>query len=379
MTNPLHIAVDARWIFPEISGIGQYTQELIGALARSDSPHRFTLIFDNDDVLKRTASHTSFTANKNVTTRLVANGPYAPADQLQMPKLLKELGADIFHATNAMMPLWNMDGVKRIVTIHDLIPLLFRDYAPRSKKNRLFPVFKWLINQTAARADMIIAVSESTKRDIIKNLTIPEADHGKIRVVYEGVEPEYRPVRKPEREELEFLFVGRRDPYKNLPMLVEAFAAIKKDGLPASLRVIGSEDARYPEARNIAADLGVEDQIDWSGYVSDEELIRAIQTTDVYVHPSRYEGFGLPVLEAMACGTPVICSNTSSLPEVAGDAALLMDPSDTNSLIDAMKQLIQRSELRGELAQKGIAHAAGFSWAATAEQTLRAYSAATNP
>ena len=374
MARPLHIVVDARWIFPEISGIGLYTQELIAALVKVSSPHRFTLLFNNDAVMARTAAQTGFATDHRFSGRLVASGPFSPSDQFRLPPLLKQWGVDVFHAPNYMMPLWLPGGIKRVVTIHDLIPLLFRDYAPRSKKNRLFPVFKFLMHQVAAKADRIIAVSDYTRRDIARHL-LRDRDVEKITVVHEAARALYVPSTRPPREDVEFLFVGRRDPYKNLSLLIRAYAAIKARGLPARLRVIGADDPRYPEANRLARELGVHDAITWSGYISDDGLLRAYQQADVFVFPSNYEGFGLPVLEAMACGTPVICSNRSSLPEVAGDAALMIDPDQPESLTGAMARVISDPVLRADLAQRGLARAAQFSWEATARQTIAVYEA----
>lgn len=371
MTDSLHIAIDARWIFRELSGIGLYTQELIAALTRCPSPHRFTLIFNHEDVMARTSAQTGYTSCTAFTGRLLRSGPYAPADQISLPLHLAKWGVDVYHATNFMMPLWKPGREKRVVTIHDLIPLLYRDHAPRSKKNRLYPVYRRLITRVAESADAIISVSESTRGDIIKHL-LPEGE-AKIAVIHEGVNPVFRPVDRPARAGVEFLFVGRRDPYKNLPMLIQSLHDVRRQGHDARLRIIGGDDPRYPEARELANRLNLGDAVHWSGYVPDRELLDAYQQTDVFVLPSRYEGFGLPVLEAMACGTPVICSNTSSLPEVAGDAALLIDPSAPATLTEAMEQLMREPDLRKTLSDKGLARAAQFTWEETARKTMRVY------
>jgi len=373
MSRPLHITIDARWIFPQISGIGLYTQELIAALAKVPSPHRFTLLFNNTDVLARTRAETGYADNNSFRSELIAGGPYSPSDQLRLPRFLKSRGVDVYHATNAMMPLVGMGNIKRVVTIHDLIPLLFRDHAPRSKKNRMFPVYCWLMNTVARNADMIIAVSEHTRRDVETHLLKDHKSADKIRVIHEGVRAAYVPATRAKRDHVQFLFVGRRDPYKNLPLLIQALSSVRKQGLTARLRIVGGDDPRYPEARALADDLAISEHITWSGYVSEAELIDAYQQADVFVLPSRYEGFGLPVLEAMACGTPVICSNTSSLPEVAGDAALLIDPSQPTTLVDAMTRLVREPDLCADLSQRGLSRAATFTWEQTARQTLDCY------
>lgn len=379
MSRPLHILIDARWIFREISGIGLYTQELISALCRISTPHNFTLLFNDREVMARTAARTGFTSASHMKTRLVGHGPFSPKDQLVLGPKISAWKIDVFHAPNYMMPLRLPAGVARVVTIHDLIPLLFRSYAPRSKKNRLFPVFKYLMHRVAAHADRIIAVSESTRRDVTKHL-LNEKNSGRVVVIPEAADPRYKtgPDRPP-RDHVEFLFVGRRDPYKNLPLLLRCLADVRKLGIPARLRVIGPDDPRYPEARQLARDLQLGDAITWSGYVSDDGLLQAYQSADVFVFPSNYEGFGLPVLEAMACGTPVICSDKSSLPEVAGDAALLINPDQPQTLTDAMIRVAGHPSLRADLARRGLARAAHFSWAETARKTLSVYEAAAEP
>jgi alpha-1,3-rhamnosyl/mannosyltransferase len=373
MSRPLHIVLDARWIFPKLSGIGLYTQELIAGLTRCPGPHRYTLLFRDPEVMARTAAVTGFTRHTAFTGHLVRGGPFAPSGQLTLPLLLRRLNADVYHSTNYMMPLASGGGARRVVTLHDLIPLLFRDHAPRALKNRFFPVFRFILHTVAREADRIIAVSDATRRDILAHLPVPSADADKVVVIAEGVQPGCVPAPRPPRNYVQFLYVGRRDPYKNLPLLIRAYAALCARDLPVRLRVVGAEDPRYPEAEQTARALGVFDRIDWSGYVSDPELRVAYQQADVYVLPSRYEGFGLPVLEAMACGTPVICSNTSSLPEVAGDAALLIDPDREETLIDAMDRLARDPAARADLTARGLAQAARFTWDDTARTTLALY------
>lgn len=370
----MKIVLDARWIFPEISGIGLYTQELIRGLVALEQPHRFVLLFDNHIVLNRTAEVTGFDKNRAFSARIVNFGPFSPRGQLALPWLLKHLEADVFHSTNYMMPLCGCGRVKRAVTIHDLIPLLFRDHAPKSKKSRLFPVFKRLMREVGRRADLIITVSESTRNDVVRELVI--APGGRVRVVSipEAADAAFQPlpVARP-RARPRILYVGRRDPYKNLPRLIEAFAGVRARGVDAVLRVIGPEDPRYPEAPRRALELGLNDHIEWIGYVPDRKLALQYQESDVFVLASKYEGFGLTVLEAMACGTPVVCSNVSSLPEVVGDAALQIDPQNAGDIAGAIVRVLTEPALAASLRERGLARAAQFSWKRTAELTLKAY------
>ena len=265
----MRICIDARWIFPELSGIGLYTQELIRALTQVDRANEYLLLFGGDAVAERTRPFLS--GNTRFTLRVSGLGLFSPWNQLLLPSLLRREGIDVYHSTNYMMPLVGMGRIKRVVTIHDLIPLLFRDHAPQSKKAKLFPVYKRLMLEVGTRADLILTVSESTKKDIVRALNVPAE---KIAVTPEGVGPEYRPVaHRPLVTSQTVLYVGRRDPYKNLPLLVEAFALVAKKVPAVRLRIIGPADDRYPEAPALAKTMGLSDRIDWIGYVTPTQLI----------------------------------------------------------------------------------------------------------
>lgn len=370
----MKICLDARWIFPEISGIGLYTQELIRALVRINRTHECTLLFQHAEVQERTRRETRFDQNPRFRVLRLDYGPFSVANQFRLPRALRRGGFDVYHSTNFMMPLAGCTPTRRVVTIHDLIPLLFPDHAPRSKKTRLFPIYRELMLQIGRRADQIITVSDSTRRDVVRELRIPPARQPRVLSIPEGVDPFFQPGEPaPARPEKIILYVGRRDPYKNLPRLVEALADVRARGVPARLRVIGPQDVRYPEAPNLAVQLGVQDAVDWIGYVTPEELRRAYQTADVFCLPSRYEGFGLTVLEAMACGTPVVCSNIGSLPEVADDAARLVDPAIRPDLVQALVEVLTQPALADDLRQRGLIRARQFTWQRTAELTLKAY------
>lgn len=376
-TDPImNICLDARWIFPEISGIGLYTQELIAALVRADRHNEYTLLFSDRSVMERTQAVTHFDRAPRFHTLLVNYGPFSLKNQILLPRLLAQRAFDLYHSTNFMMPLLCFGRIRRAVTIHDLIPLLFPDHAPRSRKTRLFPLYRGLMLEIGAKADLIITVSASTRRDVIRELRIPREREARVVTVPEGVGPEYKPGPRPQgRSEKVILYVGRRDPYKNLPRLVEALAGVRARGVNARLRVVGSPDERYPEAPQVARKLGLEPYVDWVGYVTPEVLLREYQTADVFALPSRYEGFGLTVLEAMACGTPVVCSNIGSLPEVAADAARKIDPAILPQLVDALTELLQRGDLAEDYSRRGLHRAGQFTWEHAAHLTIAAYKA----
>jgi len=375
----MRIGIDARWIFTELSGIGTYTQELIRHLAREDRENEYFLFFHHRSLMARTAELTQYNTAPNFNATFIPYGPLTLRNQLRLPGYLHDHRIDVFHSTNFMIPFRAFPRrrpgpVRCIVTIHDLIPLLFPEYTPRAKKKRFYPLFVKVMHEVGKRADIIITVSESSRRDIIKHLRIPPERETRVVVTAEGVDTRYQPGATRIGAPKTILYVGRFDPYKNVVRLVEAFARLREEILPdAQLRLIGPEDPRYPEPRERARALGVEPYIAWSGYVSEEGLKQAYQEADVLVLPSRYEGFGLPVLEAMACGTPVICSNTSALPEVAGEAAVLVEPDDTEQLVDALSLVLTQPARARELREKGIAHAARFTWSKTAQATMQIY------
>ena len=375
----MKIGIDARWIFPQISGIGTYTQELIRGLAQIDRQNEYVLFFDDKARMQKIAEHVRLDLAPNFKAHLLSYGVFSPLGQIFLPGTIRSLGLDIFHSPNYMFPLrafprHRAGRTRCVATIHDLIPLLFPQFTPKALKTRLFPVYKRLMVEVGARADAIITVSESSRRDVIENLGIPASRHGNVIAVPNGVALEYVPARKEPGPEKTVLYVGRFDPYKNVPALIDAFARVRaRIKTPVRLKIIGQSDARYPEAVARARELGVEEFITWDGYVSDAGLVKAYQRADVFVLLSLYEGFGLTVLEAMACGTPVVCSIRSSLPEVAGSAALMVDPGDSSQAADAISRVLEDAKLAAELREKGVRQAAKFTWTRTATLTLKAY------
>jgi len=273
-----------------------------------------------------------------------------------------------------------MNSPPVVVTIHDLIPLKFPEFTPRAKKTRFNSVFRWVLRRSVRRAARVIAVSRHTRDDLIGLLGLEEA---KIRVVYNGVDRFYRKLEAgraqaelAEKFQLSapyILFVGRFDPYKNVTGLIRAFADFigSTDGSP-QLVIAGSPDPRYPEAGKLARTLGISGRVRFLEKVDEEELLYLYNGALVLVLPSLYEWFGLPPLEAMACGTPVICSNRGSLPEVAGDAALLVEPG-VEEIAAGLRKIWKDEALRSELSRRGLKRAASFSWEKTAAETLNVY------
>ena len=375
----MKIGIDARWIFPQISGIGTYTQELIRGLIQIDQQNEYILFFDDSARMKKVAEYVRLDQAPNFKTQVLSFGVFSLLGQIRFPQIFREQKLDIFHSPNYMLPFLafprhRCGRTRCVVTLHDLIPLLFPQFTPRALKTRLYPIYQRLMVEVSARADTILTVSESSRRDIIEHLGIPTERQSAVIAVPNGVASEYVPSGKKSGPEKQILYVGRFDPYKNVPGLIETFAKVRERvNMPVRLRIIGSPDGRYPEAPSRARALDLEPWIEWDGYVSDEGLIKAYQHADVFVLLSLYEGFGLPVLEAMACGTPVVCSNCSSLPEVAGAAALLVDPDNAVQAADAISRVLEDATLAAQLREKGVRQAARFTWTRTATLTLKAY------
>ena len=282
-------------------------------------------------------------------------------------------GATLFHATeHLLLPL---RGVPTVLTVHDLI---FRRYPAHHK-----PLNRWYLNPTlplfCRRAGHIIAVSEQTKRDVIAAYGVPAK---KISVIYEAADPRFRPQpaedrsRCPARYDLPeryLLFVGTIEPRKNLGRLLAAFERLHAEGLTDALVIVGKRGWLYDDFFARLEGSPAKQAVIFPGFVPDADLPAVYAGAQALAFPSEFEGFGLPVLEAMACGAPVVCSNTSSLPEVAGDAALLVDPLDVDALTDALRRVLNDPALAADLRARGLAQAARFSWARAAEETLAVY------
>lgn len=379
----MKIAIDARWIFPSMSGIGVYTRELIRQFAILDRANEYLILFQDPVLQTRIAGETGFNLASNFHSILVPYGLFSIANQLRLPALLRREGVDVYHSTNYMIPLLAFRRCIRgrmagVVTIHDVIPLIFHDHAPRSRKSRMLPVYAALMRSIGARVDRIITVSNTSRLDVIQHLRIPLTATDKVQVVYNGVSEQFRPAtaagnRDPAQPRT-VLYVGRADPYKNLVVLVEAFARLRSaHGFPVRLRLIGATDPRYPEAPARARELGLDNALEWSQVLPPDALVDAYRKADLLVMPSQYEGFGLPVAEAMACGVPVICGDCGALREVGGLAATFVPPRDPVALAQAMQAILSDPALAAAMAQRGLIQSAKFSWKTSAEATLAVY------
>lgn len=284
---------------------------------------------------------------------------------------------DLFHSTNyRVLPLGR---IPQVVTVYDVTVLKFPHYHPMP---RVVEISGWL--RRLHKADAVVAISDSTRRDILELLDVlPERVH----VVYPGYnaalfssgvteEAIARVLRKYGIRRPYILFVGNLEPRKNLVRLVQAFSLLRERGFKEHTLVLtGQKEWLCEDVFLEVQRQGMEEMVSFTGHVADQELPALYRGAAVFAYPSIYEGFGFPPLEAMACGTPVVTSNVSSLPEVVGDAALLVDPYDVEGLAAALERAISDGELREELVAKGLQRAARFSWQEAALKTLSLYDA----
>ena len=375
------VAVDARWVDKELSGIGRYTLELLKAMGRQESDFRFLVIVRDGERRDAVAEGADLKGKGQFEFAFAGHGPFSPRGQLEAAQLLKERGAAVYHSTNFMVPLpafpaGKPHATKCVCTIHDLIPLVHPEYTPKALKTRFGWVYRRVMRAIARRVDAVVTVSKSAKADIVAHLAIPD---GRVAVAPNGVDGRYSPGSAETRGEgpKRVLYVGRSDPYKNVAGLIASFARLVKgedgEALDAVLEIAGPPDSRYPEAGRMARKLGVEGRVRWLGYVDDDELLAAYRGADALALFSRYEGFGLPVAEAMACGTPGVCSNAASLPEVAGDAALRVDPEDVAGGAAALRRVLTEPGLAAKMREAGLAQAKKFRWGTSAAAVLQVY------
>jgi glycosyltransferase involved in cell wall biosynthesis len=279
--------------------------------------------------------------------------------QFQLPQIYQHLKASLLFSPIPEAPI--ASKCRSIVTVHDLIPLRFPK--PGSP---LTWYCRYYLPQVLARSQHILCDSEATARDLREFFGIPIAKIAPIALAYDA--SHFRLLDRTPSHPPYFLYLGRHDPYKNLHRLIEAFSKIPSE---CELWLGGSYDRRYtPKLQAQVKELGVSDRIKFLDYVPYERLPMLLNQALALVFPTLWEGFGLPVLEAMACGTPVITSNLSSLPEVAGDAAILIDPYNVEEIAAAMQAVAEDSQLRSRLSELGLQRASQFSWAKTGQATV---------
>lgn len=371
----MHIAINAHLLAHTRSfrraGVSNYVEALLTHLGFADQHNRYTVYTTRglDGAALRLPPNFAVRPSRLPTINPRVRIPW---EQALAPLLLRHIRADVFHGVLNVAPLFC--PVPSIITIHDLAFLSFPQTFRRH--NRLY--LAWATRVSAHRAARILAVSEATKREIIRLLHIPPE---RIVVTYDACDARFTP---PDRAALAdfrrraglpdrfILFVGTLEPRKNLPTLLDAYARIAA-ATDAPLIIGGGKGWLYDAIYARLDALGLRDRVRFAGYIDADDLPFWYAAATVFAFPSVYEGFGMPPLEAMACGTPVVASDSSSLPEVVGDGGLLVSPADADALAAALLRLLNDDELRAELSARGLRQAARFSWHETAARTLRAY------
>jgi alpha-1,3-rhamnosyl/mannosyltransferase len=366
------LVFDGRYITDRPSGIGVVCAELLRGFALLPDAAGMRVLLRPGTPLPgeaRGAAHLDLVE--------VPYGPHGIRNQLQLPGLLRRLGTDMLHGTDCFNPVLAR-RVGLLVTVHDLIPLICRRQLARSRKVRLLPLWKAWVRRQCLRARAVIAVSRRTASDLTSLLGVP-ADS--IRVIHNPLRalPAAGPAdgfRK--RHGLEgarvLSYAGRRDPYKNLLALVRALPAVAASlGEEIRLVVAGDPDPRYTESLREARNLGLADSLLFTGYLEEEELASMYAASDAFVFPSLYEGFGMPPLEAMAAGTPVVASDRGAIPEVLGGAALYVDPTDSGAIAEGIVQVLRDRALADRLRRAGRERAARFTCRRAAREHLELY------
>ena len=350
------------------SGVGYYTENMMSSMMKVAPEHSYVLFANRDIRLTW----------QQLGTEKVYDRHFFPVRavwmQAALPVALKAVSPDICHFTNYLAPL--ICHCPYVVTIYDMTVFV----TPRYHNLKKLVLDRTLIPGVARRANAIITVSNSARHDILRYLHVPAS---KVHVIMGGVSPCFRPVT--DRATLEavavqyglrrpfFLYVGTIEPRKNLCRLVQAFGKVRGAGLPHQLVIVGQTGWHFNPVFEEVRRLGLTNDVIFTGYVPLEHLPALYSMAEVMAFPSLYEGFGLPVLEAMACGTPVLTSRSSSLVEVAGDAALLVDPLSVDEIAAGLCYLHQHPDHADELRRRGIRHASRFTWEATARATLNVY------
>jgi glycosyltransferase involved in cell wall biosynthesis len=364
----MRIAIDARLSYYVQAGITQYTLNLIRALAAIDRENQYV-------VFQRRPDPQTIVSQENFRRASLWAPAHHPLEQYVLSlELMLQGKLDVVHCTDFIPPFYYRGA--SVITVHDLAFLLYPHFLPRQSAR-----YYGLIDRAVRQAAHIIAVSEATKRDLMRLTGTPEH---KITVTYEAAESIYFPIRDQEvltrvhskyhLPEQYILFVGTIEPRKNLPTLIRAFRGlVQQYKTQADLAIVGKMGWLYDDVHRLVEQLDLKDRVRFLGRVPAADLPLVYNAAQMLVLPSYYEGFGLPPLEAMACGVPAIVSDTAALAEAVGDAALRVAPEDEEGFTVAMWRLLTDDTLRADVIAKGLNRVKCFSWERTARETLKVY------
>jgi glycosyltransferase involved in cell wall biosynthesis len=366
----MHVMIDAREAGPQPSGLARYTFNLLRGLARYGQGNRYTILTNHPELLPDLHGRPDFELI-NPRVHIVD-----PREQVLIPSLVSRIKPQIFHSTSMVAPRFLPRGVKRILTLHDTIPLSYPEGFRLDQRLAWQLYYSASIRPVALASDRILTVSEWSKGDIAKHLGIPS---DRIAVIYNWLEEHFGPVSDAKVAQVRetyglparFVFaLGSHYRYKNPDGLIRAFAAIAPKHPDVNLLL---KIGRPKRLDGLVRSLGIADRVQYQGFVPDDELPALYRAAELFAFPSFYEGFGLPPLEAMLCGTPVIASQASSVPEVTGKAAQTFDPADVAAIAQQLDRVLSDAALAERMREAGYAQAAQFSVQRGISETLALY------
>ena len=374
----MRICLDARVIIDKLTGLGNYTYNLVKHLLMLDSENEYIVLINRSLTDQHPIKHLE---QKNLTKRFVQIPEVTPQQQVMVPFELLKQKPDIYHYPNFDLPVFQ--PYNSIFTVHDLTYLKHDDLYMNGRWIKNFYT-KAIMSLAARKSKKIIAVSASTKSDLLEILKVPEH---KVDVIHEGLDEIYfngslsntrsdffnKNFALNDGAEY-FLFIGERRPHKNLVRLIEAFFIFKQRA-PNKIKLVigGKKYASYDEPERKVQELNLTNEVIFLGYIPEDDLQLLYKNARCFIFISIYEGFGIPILEAMACGTPIITSNISAMPEVAGEAALTVNPYNVDEIAEVMHQLTCDSNMSQRLVDTGLKRVKNFSWNNAAEKTLELY------
>jgi len=370
----MHIAISAFFWGQSTTGSGQYLHHLVKTFRQTYPLLKLTLIGDRQatnrlappDGIEWVTATTPFDRSKNLAKLWF--------EQVAAPRAARQIGADLFHVPYFAPPL--VSSLPVVVTVHDLIPMIL----PAYRGHALVRGYTALVARAAQRADYILADSDASRRDILRLLAISSE---RVQTVYLAAEERFCPQSSATiaalRQRLNLpqhfaLYLGGFDIRKNVPQLLQAVANSQGSWTLVIAGKLPSQNSTFrPDPRRLVQELGLSERVYFTGWVEEEDKATLLASASLFVFPSAYEGFGLPILEAMACGTATLTTDVSSLPELAGEAAALVAPNDVKALTAALDYLMEADQARDTLARRAPAQAARFSWARCASETRSAY------
>jgi len=367
-STKMKIGIITDYLDFQVTGIGNYINNLVMGILAVDKKNEYTLIH----IKKQDRPH--YSNVKDIVVPLPMFPPRAIIRKnVLIPKVLKNEGLDLVHEPLQITPFLFQLPMKRVITIHDVNCIIRpMDYSIWEQW-----YYSWVLKNTVKTADMIITISENSKRDIVKALNVPE---DKIRVIYHGLDKNFKPITDLDDISLKYginypfiLYVGRLEPRKNIPTLIKSFYRLKKRGVKHKLLMVIQMGSDYQKVVASIKDLCLENEVRLIEGVPKEDMAGVYNLADLLVFPSVYEGFGFPPLEAMGCGTPVVTSNSSSLPEIIGDAGIMVDPYDSDALTNAIYEVLVNKELKDDLIRKGLKRTKQFSWEKATKETIEVY------